>query len=93
LLVLRLRQVPNSVAVRVGTFHMEVTLIVAGRYLELDGNNASHVKTTLVRQGARSRYSLTEAALGAALSRHDLGIEQVLFQCLPIAKLHTDKCS
>ena len=50
----------------------------ACRYLELEGSDASHVKTTLVRQGARSRYVLTEAALGAALSRHDLGIEQVL---------------
>ena len=50
----------------------------ACRYLELEGSDASHMKTTLVRQGARSRYVLTEAALGGALSRHDLGIEQVM---------------
>ena len=47
-----------------------------GRYLELEGANASHMKTTLVQQAARSQYTLTEAALGAALSRHDLGIQQ-----------------
>ena len=47
------------------------------RYVELEGTAASHVKGTLVEQRARSRYVLTEAALGARLSRHDLTIEQV----------------
>lgn len=47
------------------------------RYVELEGAAARHVKATLVQQGPRSRYVLTEAALGGALSRHDLGIQQV----------------
>lgn len=45
--------------------------------MELEGAGASHVKATLVQQGAHSRYVLTEASLGGTLSRHDLGIEQV----------------
>ena len=56
---------------------------LACRYLELEASGASHVKTTLVRQGARSHYVLTEAALGAELSRHDLGIEQVTLSASP----------
>lgn len=32
----------------------------------------------MVRQAARSSYTCNEAAVGAAISRHDLSIEQVL---------------
>lgn len=35
------------------------------------------MKATLVNQGAGSSYSLTEARVGGALSRHDLSIEQL----------------
>ena len=46
-------------------------------YTQLDGPAACHMKTTLIRQAARSKYSLVECSVGARLSRHDLGIDQV----------------
>lgn len=47
------------------------------RYAALEGRGALSMKGTLVAQGARSRYALTEARVGGALTRHDLSIQQV----------------
>ena len=38
---------------------------------------AVHTRATLVSQGARSAYSLTEARVGGALTRHDVGVDQL----------------
>ena len=46
-------------------------------YVELEAPNAAHFKSTLVNQGQESVYGLTEARLGGALTRHDLGIDQL----------------
>lgn len=50
-----------------------------GRYVELEGEGAMHMKATLVEQGTRSSYALTEARLGGRLSRQDISILQVFF--------------
>lgn len=47
------------------------------QYAQLDGPAAFHMKTTLVKQSAKSKYSLVEANIGGKLSRHDLVIDQV----------------
>ncbi|RMZ57359.1 hypothetical protein APUTEX25_004193 [Auxenochlorella protothecoides] len=46
-------------------------------YVATDVAGASHTKATFVHQGAESSYSLTEARLGGALTRHDLSIVQL----------------
>lgn len=46
-------------------------------YLQLESPEAIHFKATLINQGASSRYSVTEARLGGALTRHDLSIDQL----------------
>lgn len=50
--------------------------VVAHRYVERESSPSLHTRATLVRQASRSSYTLTEARLGAALSRHDLAIQQ-----------------
>ena len=47
------------------------------RYVEVQSSSSFHTKATMVRQAARSSYTCNEAAVGAAISRHDLSIEQV----------------
>ncbi len=47
------------------------------KYVELDGDKAVTLKSTLVSQGKESTYSLTEVRLGGELSRHDVGIVQL----------------
>ena len=47
------------------------------RYVEVQSGNSYHMKATLVTQAARSSYTCNEAAVGAAISRHDLSIQQV----------------
>lgn len=47
-------------------------------FVEREHVDAIHVKSTLVQQAASSRYALTEARVGAALSRHDVGVQQVI---------------
>lgn len=44
----------------------------------LEGDESWHMKGSLVHQSASSRYTLTESQLGGRLSRHDLGIQQVI---------------
>lgn len=47
-------------------------------YVQLEAaRGAAHTKSTLVRQAARSSYTLTEACLGGQLARHDVNVEQV----------------
>ncbi|KAG1680407.1 hypothetical protein FOA52_015498 [Chlamydomonas sp. UWO 241] len=46
-------------------------------YVQREAPGAVHIKATLVRQAASSTYTLNEARVGGALSRHDLGVEQV----------------
>lgn len=46
-------------------------------YVQLEAPGAVHVKASLVRQAKSSSYIMTEASLGGALSRHDVGIMQV----------------
>ena len=46
-------------------------------YVQMEGPSTCHTRTTLVAQGANSRYELSEASLGGTLSRHDLNIEQL----------------
>lgn len=46
-------------------------------YAEVQSGASYHMKATLVRQAARSSYTCNEAAMGAAISRHDLSIQQV----------------
>lgn len=46
-------------------------------FVELEDQNAIHMKSTLVSQGTESTYGLTEVRLGGALSRHDVGIVQL----------------
>ena len=47
------------------------------RYVEVQSGGSWHMKATMVRQAARSSYTCNEAAVGAAISRHDLSIQQV----------------
>lgn len=47
------------------------------RYAEVQSGASYHVKASMVRQAARSSYTCNEAAMGAAISRHDLYIQQV----------------
>ena len=47
------------------------------RYAEVQSGASYHVKASMVRQAARSSYTCNEAAMGAAISRHDLSIQQV----------------
>ena len=51
--------------------------VSACRYVQLENAGAWHMKNTLVRQGPRSLYELTEASLGGSIARHDINIEQV----------------
>ncbi|KAL3132695.1 hypothetical protein ABBQ32_009205 [Trebouxia sp. C0010 RCD-2024] len=46
-------------------------------YVEVQSGDSYHLKATLVRQSARSSYTCNEATVGAAISRHDLSIQQV----------------
>lgn len=46
-------------------------------YVEVQSGPSWHMKATMVRQAARSSYTCNEAAVGAAISRHDLSIQQV----------------
>lgn len=50
---------------------------VVHKYAQLEGQDSIHMKGTLVSQGSRSNYQLTEASIGGRLSRHDVGILQV----------------
>ncbi len=58
-------------------------------YVQLEAGGAAHVKGTFVRQGARSRYHLTEACLGAQLARHDVHVTQVATRSLRPPGLRT----
>lgn len=46
-------------------------------YVEVQSGRSYHMKATMVRQAAHSSYTCNEAAVGAAISRHDLSIQQV----------------
>lgn len=46
-------------------------------YAEVQSGASYHMKASMVRQAARSSYTCNEAAMGAAISRHDLSIQQV----------------
>jgi len=46
-------------------------------YVQMEGPSTCHTRTTLVAQGANSRYELSEVSLGGTLSRHDLNVEQL----------------
>lgn len=46
-------------------------------YLQLESPGAAHIKSTVIRQHARSEYALTEACVGGDLARHDVNVEQV----------------
>lgn len=45
-------------------------------YVELEAAGAAHFKSTLVSQGKGSEYALSEARVGGALTRHDVGVDQ-----------------
>ena len=66
-----------------------------GRYVQLEQDQGWHMKGTLVRQAQGSTYSLTEAAVGGGIARHDVSVAQV--RQLPLAgkhvSLHTRGCS
>lgn len=47
------------------------------RYVQLESGSAFHLKSTLVQQAERSVYAVTEARVGAQISRHDLLIDQL----------------
>ena len=51
--------------------------LFVARYVEIQSGDSYHLKATLVRQSARSSYTCNEATVGAAISRHDLAIQQV----------------
>ena len=46
-------------------------------YVDLEAPGAAHFKATLVNQGKESQYSMTEARVGGALTRHDVGVDQL----------------
>lgn len=46
-------------------------------YLQLESPGAAHIKSTVIRQHARSHYELTEACVGGDLARHDVNVDQV----------------
>ena len=52
-------------------------MVHVSRYVEVQSGASYHMKATLVRQAAHSSYTCNEAAMGAAISRHDLSIQQV----------------
>ena len=54
------------------------------RYVEVQSRQSFHTKATLVQQAAHSSYTCNEAAVGAAISRHDLCIEQVSFATMTL---------
>ncbi|KAL4531891.1 hypothetical protein Ndes2437B_g02327 [Nannochloris sp. 'desiccata'] len=56
---------------------LDDTAVLKHSYIELEADGAAHFKTTLVNQGKESNYSLTEARIGGALTRHDLSVEQL----------------
>ncbi len=61
----------------------------ARRYAALEGRGALAMKATLVAQGARSQYRLTEARVGGALTRHDLNIQQARPLWSPVSEALT----
>ena len=61
----------------VAEIELDDTASLTHKFVELDGNNAINIKSTLVSQGKESTYSLTEVRLGGELTRHDVGIVQL----------------
>ncbi|KFM23080.1 Protein ABCI7, chloroplastic [Auxenochlorella protothecoides] len=60
-----------------GLVELDDRAALSHAYVATDVAGASHTKATFVHQGAESSYSLTEARLGGALTRHDLSIVQL----------------
>ncbi len=52
-------------------------------YVQLESSDAFHMRSTLVAQASESSYTLTEAALGGILARHDLVIQQARLEKRP----------
>lgn len=46
-------------------------------YVQLESLGTAHIKSTVIRQHARSQYALTEACIGGDLARHDVDVQQV----------------
>ena len=68
---------PPSFTCAVAEFELDDGAALRHSYVQLEGRGAFHVKATLVTQGRGSRYTLAEARLGGALTRHDLSVEQL----------------
>ncbi|KAG2445647.1 hypothetical protein HXX76_000257 [Chlamydomonas incerta] len=60
----------------VGELFLEADARVKHSYVQREGEGSFHFKSTLVHQAERSHYSLVEAAVGGAIARHDLVIQQ-----------------
>lgn len=61
----------------VAEFELDDSAVLKHSYVQLESTGVAHMKATLVNQGRKSSYSLTEARVGGTLSRHDLNIEQL----------------
>ena len=61
--------------------------------MEVQSSQSFHTKATMVQQAARSSYTCNEAAVGAAISRHDLCVEQVIVITLITPTLMSMQCS
>jgi len=60
----------------VAELFLEQDAQVSHGYVEREAAGSFHTKATLVDQAESSSYSLTEARVGGALSRHDVGVAQ-----------------
>ncbi|GIL47358.1 hypothetical protein Vafri_4195 [Volvox africanus] len=62
--------------VSVAEVFLEPDAEVKHSYVQRESADSFHFKGTLVHQAERSRYTVTEASVGAAIARHDLTILQ-----------------
>ncbi|GLC59202.1 hypothetical protein PLESTB_001461400 [Pleodorina starrii] len=60
----------------VSEMFLEADAEVKHSYVQREAGGSFHFKGTLVHQEERSRYSVTEASVGAGIARHDLVIQQ-----------------
>ncbi|EFJ51036.1 iron-sulfur cluster assembly protein [Volvox carteri f. nagariensis] len=66
----------HYLTVSMAELFLEPAAEVKHSYVQREAAGSFHFKGTLVHQAERSRYTVTEASVGAAIARHDLTILQ-----------------